>query len=897
MAISVEQFTQQLADSGLMGAQELRALLDSLSAEQKSDTQQLARELVRQKKLTAFQAQEIYQGKGKHLVLGNYVVLDRLGQGGMGLVLKAQHRRMKRTVALKMLSPAVTESPEALRRFQREVEVAAKLRHTNIVAADDADEANGTHFLVLEYVEGLDLAAIVQDRGPLPIEQALHCIQQAARGLEYAHGRGVVHRDIKPSNLILDREGTVKVLDMGLARLKSAGPQHDQLTGTGQIMGTVDFMAPEQAMDTKSADARADIYSLGVTLWYLLTGRVLYEGDTTVMKLMAHQNKPLPSLRGACPAASPNLVAVFNRMVAKSPDARYQSMTEVIADLDRCQRGQLAPPSVDMGPGEGSRLSEFVEGMGQGSAGARTAVARHTKTAAAPMAALEQTVNQSNARIGTDPQTQESLPPPALGTLASRRAAGTGCLDRLPVPAKYRLPVLIGGGPAAVALLFAGILLFWQSDQGTVRIEINDPKITVQVDGAGARISQSDKDPIELAPGQYGLRIKVGDLDFETDKFVLADGDDLRLKVQLVNGQVQAANGNTPLAVKPMSTKSVASSSPVARQDPVAESSGAGWHGWPDDAPAAANAPFDAAVAKQHQQAWAEYLGLPVEWENSFGMKFVLIPPGEFTMGSTAAEIEAALVAAGSEENWKEYNRSEAPQHKAVLTQPIYLGIHEVTQAQYEQIVGQNPSHFAATSAGKDAVANLDTRNHPVEQVNWNDAAEFCVKLSEMEKLKPCYARIGESVTLIDGNGYRLPTEVQWEFACRSGTTTRFWSGDRDEDLVQAGWFGRNAGGRTHAVGELPANPLGLSDIHGNVWEWVQDWWEGGYYGQFAEKPAIDPGGPSSPGSQRVIRGGGWYYGPSYCRTSNRHACDLTYRHTNIGFRVALAPGGVRGGR
>src|SRR6185369_1273125 len=185
----------------------------------------------------------------------NYVILDKLGQGGMGVVLKAEHKRMKRLVALKVLSPAFTKTPEALRRFQREVEAAAKLRHPNIVAADDADAAGGVHFLVMEYVEGSDLSALVKKSGPLPVEKALHCILQAARGLEYAHGEGIIHRDIKPANLLLDNKGTVKILDMGLARVaaSAAGEGQADLTGAGQIVGTVDYMAPEQAMNTRLA--------------------------------------------------------------------------------------------------------------------------------------------------------------------------------------------------------------------------------------------------------------------------------------------------------------------------------------------------------------------------------------------------------------------------------------------------------------------------------------------------------------------------------------------------------------------------------------------------------------------------------------------------------------------
>jgi len=172
---------------------------------------------------------------------------------------------------------------------------------------------------------------------------------------------------------------------------------------------------------------------------------------------------------------------------------------------------------------------------------------------------------------------------------------------------------------------------------------------------------------------------------------------------------------------------------------------------------------------------------------------------------------------------------------------------------------------------------------------HWNDAAEFCAKLSENEKLSPFYFHSGESVAILEGSGYRLPTEAQWEFACRAGTTTRYWIGDNDEDLPVAGWVGSNSGGRTHVVGELQANPLGLFDTHGNVWEWVQDWWEPTYYGQFQEKSAVDPGGPASAGSRRVVRGGNWRDVASDCRASDRRAIDPMDRDGRISFRVALS--------
>ena len=343
MPVILEQFVQSLSDSGLMTADEVQAFLDTLSPDERpGSAEDLAKLLYRQKKLTKFQAQAIYQGKTKGLVVGNYVVLDKIGSGGMGHVYKAEHKRMKRVVALKVLPSAVTKSKEAIQRFQREAEAAAKLVHPNVVTAFDADEADGVHFLVMQYVEGSDLSILVRQRGTLTVTKALDHLVQAAKGLEYAHSQGVIHRDIKPSNLLLSSEGTVKILDMGLARLEQEvgldkSAEAAALTQIGQVMGTIDFMPPEQAMDTRNADQRADIYSLGCTLFYLLNGRAVYGGDTLAKKILAHREAPIPSLCQLRPEVPEKLDAVFQKMVAKRVDERYGSMSEVLAELEACR--------------------------------------------------------------------------------------------------------------------------------------------------------------------------------------------------------------------------------------------------------------------------------------------------------------------------------------------------------------------------------------------------------------------------------------------------------------------------------------------------------------------------------------------------------------------------------
>lgn len=336
MALPLPKLIEQLTSYGLVPAAQLTSLLDPTSVGARpQDSAQLLRMLIEQQVLTAYQADELRAGRTSTLVLGNYLIVDKLGQGGMGMVLKARHRRMKRVVALKVLSPAVVDSPGSLQRFQREVEAAAKLAHPNIVQAHDADEVRGTHFLVMEYVAGKDLSHTVKLRGPLPLNAALDCLLQTARGLEYAHRQGVVHRDIKPANLLLDEQGQIKILDMGLARLTGEGEVHD-LTATGTVMGTVDFMAPEQAVNSRTAGAPADIYSLGCTFYFLLTARPVYGGGSLMARMLAHRDQPIPSIKTLRPEVPVAVDELFARMVAKRPEDRFATMTEVVTATRKC---------------------------------------------------------------------------------------------------------------------------------------------------------------------------------------------------------------------------------------------------------------------------------------------------------------------------------------------------------------------------------------------------------------------------------------------------------------------------------------------------------------------------------------------------------------------------------
>jgi serine/threonine protein kinase len=315
-----------------------------------AEPKRVAGQLVRDALITVFQAEQILQGKWKRFIIGKYKVLERLGSGGMGQVYLCEHVRMRTKVAVKVLPTAKAKDASSLDRFKREARAAGLLNHPNLVRAFDIDEeSNGQdsiHYLVMEYVDGANIQEIVKRSGPLDPIRACQYIYRASLGLQYAYEVAeLVHRDVKPGNIMVDRQGNVKLLDMGLARFFN--DETDILTKKYDetVLGTADYLAPEQARDSHDVDVRADIYSLGATFYFMLTGHPPFPEGSVAQKLIWHQTRQPKPVRLERPEVPEGVAKIMERMMMKDSAARYQTPAELAGALAPFVRSPIAPPT------------------------------------------------------------------------------------------------------------------------------------------------------------------------------------------------------------------------------------------------------------------------------------------------------------------------------------------------------------------------------------------------------------------------------------------------------------------------------------------------------------------------------------------------------------------------
>ncbi|HPM82344.1 MAG TPA: serine/threonine-protein kinase, partial [Candidatus Anammoximicrobium sp.] len=420
--------------------------------------------------------------------LGQYELQERIGRGGMGTVWKALHTRLKRPVAIKLLPAERTQDPNAVSRFQQEMEAVGRLDHPNLVRAHDAGDVEGRHFLVMEFIDGVDLAKLVRSRGQLPVADACEVIRQAAIGLQHAHAHGLVHRDVKPSNVMLTTTGEVKVLDLGLARLTDDQAPTQEVTGAEQVMGTGDYIAPEQGQDSHQADARSDVYSLGCTLYFLLSGRPPFcgpEHHTFFKKVTAHSQLPVPPIREKRDDAPDGLILVLERMLAKQPRDRFQTGAEVAEALtpwtDGADLRRLAAQIIQARPTAGHEAHVDTPGVSQ---------------SARPTA---------------------RTPPPERSAASRRQVRRWAALTVL---------LVILSAVTALAVRIA-------TDRGELVIHSPDADLKVQVSRSGRQVvvvTGQQEYHVELRSGQYTLEIVE-----EGDRYALSRDD-----VEIQRGEAPA---------------------------------------------------------------------------------------------------------------------------------------------------------------------------------------------------------------------------------------------------------------------------------------------------------------------------------------------------------------------
>jgi serine/threonine protein kinase len=464
----------------------------------------------------------------------DYEILRELGRGGMGVVYLAQNKLMGRKEVLKVVSGHLIDRAGVGDRFLREIRAAANLHHTNIVTAYAAFHAGKSLVFAMQYVEGYDLARLVKGRGPLDVAQACNFVHQAALGLQYAHEKGMVHRDIKPSNLMVARQGNkpvVKVLDFGLAKVTSEGQADSGLTREGQMLGTPDYIAPEQIRNAQSADIRADIYSLGCTLYCLLAGRPPFTGDSLWDLYQAHFSMDANPLNLLRPDVPVELAALVAKMMAKEPHRRFQMPGEVAQLLTRFYKlgaSQTSGSAVEISRA-GSQLapltSERVE-------------AAPTQTSTAPSAALSRW--QKASKAAADAVAWESLvdikeDEPLVEGQNSKSTSPKSVAPNVPLskallrPSRSMRRAIVAA--SVVGVLALGVIVWVATDYGRIKIVVDGPEPTVTVDGNTVRVGGLDA-PIRLRAGEHELAITWRDSEFSTRKFVVRRGSNESLHVE-----------------------------------------------------------------------------------------------------------------------------------------------------------------------------------------------------------------------------------------------------------------------------------------------------------------------------------------------------------------------------
>jgi formylglycine-generating enzyme required for sulfatase activity/tRNA A-37 threonylcarbamoyl transferase component Bud32 len=825
--------------------------------------------------------------------LGPYRVVKVLGAGGMGMVLQAEDPLLKRTVALKVMRPELAAKETSRQRFLREAQATAAVEHPYIVPIHQVGEDRHVPFIAMPFLKGQTLDARLRREKKLAVAEAVRIARQTAEGLAAAHKNGLIHRDIKPANLWLEAEtGWVKILDFGLARATSDDVDLTKLTASGTIVGTPAFMAPEQAMG-KPVDGRCDLFSLGAVLYRMLAGRLPFQGSDTMSILMALANdtpKPLQELNADVPAPLADLVM---QLLAKDPAQRPASAAAVAEALahweqEKTQVGARGAVSVQRGVSvqtqtHSPRRLRYVVG---GAVGLLLVMVVFLFRPGKPKP-------QQTEHVQALPEPAKSLPATFSNNLGMEfvlvpkgkfwMGGHDGKLGDKEVNishdfylGKYTVTQeewekVMGKNPSYFSRTGAKDAVKDISDADLRRFPVESvtwedsqvfiAKLNQQVKETGWRYRLPTEAEWEYAC-RGGPSANESDytfnyyLDKPTDR-LLPDQANVpgygvgttckvgcytpnRLGLYDMHGNVlQWCEDEAPNLKDPKAA-------------PWRVTRGCGWYQGP--AKTAARFPLPRVFPSNYVGLRLARVPVPPDkdltaFTNSLGMEFVLVPKGKFWMGGGGGKLGDKQVE---------------------IAHDFYLGKYTVTQEEWEKVTGRTPSFFSRTGAGKEAVKDIsdaDLKRFPVESVSWNDAQTFLALLNRRDK------QVGWT--------YRLPTEAEWEYACRggpSGTEADFafnYYLDKPSDRLlpdQTNSFGLLK--RTCRVGSYRPNRLGLHDMQGNVSQWCAD-----------EIPA-DPK-DAKPVARRMVRGGN--YNAPHTAAARTPAVPLAAQPT-IGLRLARVP-------
>ena len=754
-----------------------------------------------------------------HIIIGRFEIKERLGAEGMGIVFGALDRELDEEIALKFLPAAMVDDPDAIRQFTREVRRARKVWGKYVLRVYDLwDDGEGGRFVTMEWAKGGDLNAYRRSFGVLNWEQAKTVLIPILHGLQTIHEAGIVHRDVKPGNILFREDWTPVVADFGIS--KSILASMSRISQDATIGGTPAYMAPEAIKGTSDIGPATDLYAVGCIAYELLNGHTPFQGDPmSVMYNQTHEdpslvNMPVDAIRwiGAC--------------LIKDVSSRVQSAEALLWGLDD--------------PGS---LTEY---------GGR-----------AP-------VEVKREEISPEPER-----PPSPKTTKMK----TGGIPPTP-PRRRKQPIVSEEpGKSASKLPWAlagimGVLLIMVIFVATRNGGGDSPAdVTARDEIQQSEIVKKETPPIKQETIPADPRARIRELEekarahFEAMRYTKPVGDNAwvickqireqesdnpvcadimrgmreyyegKIEESLADSECNEADEYASTLQMLESTKSFSDEIAKCRKEIAAERARI-----EAEREARAQAEQEGEEKAPKEREARERAARPL-------VEMIDIPGGSFRMGSNDGDSD------------------EKPIHMVTISS-FMMSKYEVTQGQYQTVMGSNPSHFLGS-------------NRPVETVYWYDAVKFCNALSKREGLTPCYSGSGINTRCNwNANGYRLPTEAEWEYACRAGTTTEYHTGNGSSALDRAGWYPRNSDNQTHEVGRKQANKFGLYDMHGNVWEWCWDW-----YGSYSSGTQTDPKGPSS-GSYRVDRGGGWGYNAWCCRSAYRYGDDPGYRWFALGFRL-----------